>query len=136
MSDSHLEESKMDEGTLDGPSSLAQPAVTKHGGRVELRWSQERTSDDSVCYFARWFISERAGTDGDALTGWVYVHAPQPGAKAPLVVIEQSELPDWMENFTTTLLRTTARGALVDGAAFGRGNWPRRLTRWRKDPGE
>lgn len=98
-------------------SSWAAPAPVEHGGRVELRLAQ--TEDGSVRYLARWY------TASDQIDGEVSV-----SAEDKHVAVESPDtLPEWLESFTTSLVRTTARQAEASGS------WPRRLTRWRKAPG-
>ncbi len=99
-------------------SGWAAPAPVEHGGRVELRLATEE--DGSVRYLARWYTSE------EKLDGAVSV-----GTEDKTVEVESPEsLPAWLESFTTSLVRTTARQAEASGT------WPRRLTRWRKAPNE
>ncbi len=109
-------------------SAYAQPAVTEHGGRVELRLAPQFSNETTVCYAARWIF------DGTTLEGWAYVDAPDDETNSPRIRIEAPGLVQWLDGFTRTLLRTSARSVLADNPSFSSAAWPRRLTRWRKDP--
>jgi len=111
-------------------STLAQPAVTEHGGRVELRWDAPAVTAQSVAYTARWFLG------ATLIEGSVVVHAPDSTAKALRIELQAPDLPEWMVTFTQNLLRTTARSLPSYGATFHEAAWPRRLTRWRKSPSD
>jgi hypothetical protein len=101
---------------------LPEPSPVEYGGRVELRLVQspEAESAEDARYAARWFTADLT------LEGEVTI-----SPEGTQVKVEAPEaLPDWLESFTTTLVRTTARSAKKDNA------WPRRLTRWRRAPAE
>lgn len=103
------------------PSSapLPEPSPVEYGGRVELRLTQVPEGDErEAVYAARWFTAELS------LQGEVSVSS----SGTSVEVEAPEELPDWLGQFTTTLVRTTARTAAKESA------WPRRLTRWRKAP--
>ena len=122
--------SEDDKKAIPGPqsSSLAEPAVTEHGGRVELRFSAERCTTGTVVYAARWFVA------GVVHEGWAQIDASSTPQTAPTVQITAEALPGWLASFTETLLRTSARTVLGAGVDFDRAPWPRRLTRWRAAP--
>jgi len=114
----------------DPESALAEPAVTEHGGRVELRLVTDQTDATHCTYSARWFIGSTK------VTGTVTIQAPPSGAKVPTVTLEADELPDWLCSFTTQLVKLTCRSVLLDQPDFEKAVWPRRLTRWRRADGE
>jgi len=97
-------------------SSWAAPAPVEHGGRVELRLSAQK--DGTVRYLARWYTAD------EKLDGSVSVSTEDKRVE----VNSPETLPEWLQSFTTSLVRTTARNAETSG------DWPRRLTRWRKAP--
>jgi hypothetical protein len=100
---------------------LPEPSPVEFGGRVELRLLRAPAQDsDQALYQARWFTADLS------LEGEVSISLPaaQVDVRAP------EDLPEWLGQFTTTLVRTTARSAQKDNS------WPRRLTRWRKAPGD
>ncbi len=109
-------------------SALAQPAVTENGGRVELRFSAEHSSETTITYRGRWFF------DDQCLEGLLHISAPNEEKKPVGLQIEGVELPEWLNTFTQTLARTSARSALLSGQPFASCPWPRRITRWRKAP--
>lgn len=112
----------------DGPNSpFAQPAVTKHGGRVELRLLPGDPQRPGARYVARFFFDEKV------IEGWATIEAPPLGQPHPLIQIEADALPSWLADFTVTLLRTTARTVFAEADQAAQ-LWPRRLTRWRKEP--
>lgn len=100
---------------VDDPAWAA-PAPIEHGGRVELRLVAQ--TDGTTRYAARWF------TASEQINGEVTVQA----GDNQVAIDSPSSLPEWLSSFTTSLVRTTARQAEKEG------NWPRRLTRWRKSP--
>jgi hypothetical protein len=103
----------------DPHSHLPEPSIVEHGGRVELRLSRDSEAPGAVAYDARWFTAD------EQMEGRVVILSGDP----PGVEIQGPQnLPGWLETFTTTLVRTTARSARKDDS------WPRRLTRWRKAP--
>jgi hypothetical protein len=85
------------------------------GGRVELRAHDTVTSDKCI-YDARFFVAE------SELSGRFLVQT-NPTIQVVAESVDDG-LPAWLLEFTTTLLRTTARSAAKTG-------FPRRLTRWR-----
>ncbi len=97
-------------------ASWAAPSPVEHGGRVELRLAPQ--DDGTTRYLARWFTAD------EEMNGTVSI-APE---GTSVSVSSPDSLPEWLESFTTALVRTTARQAEKSG------NWPRRLTRWRKAP--
>ena len=99
--------------------SLPQPSPVKHGGRVELRL-QTASNNQPVIYAARWFLLDRL------FEGAVTISLQD----EILVKVSSNEpLPEWLDKFTITLARTTARSAKSD-------QFPRRLTRWRAAPNQ
>lgn len=102
--------------TTSSDSTWAAPAPVEHGGRVELRLSHE--GDGTKRYLARWF------TANEQIDGEVSVNTED----KRVAIAAPESLPEWLESFTTSLVRTTARQAEQSGT------WPRRLTRWRKAP--
>lgn len=100
---------------------LPEPSPVEFGGRVELRLLHAPGPDtDQACYQARWFTADLS------LEGEVSISLPT----ADVDVRAPDELPEWLGQFTTSLVRTTARSAQKEKS------WPRRLTRWRKAPDE
>lgn len=98
--------------------ALPEPSPVEHGGRVELRLDQS-TEDNTVRYNARWFTAD------EKIEGQVEIGEGQP----PAINVRPSEtIPEWLNKFTVTLVRTTARTAAKENS------WPRRLTRWRAAP--
>lgn len=107
-------------------SALAQPAVTEHGARVELRFSAAQSNATRCTYNARWFIG------AEQVDGAVTIAAPAPGAKtSPSIELTAPELPPWLSTFTVQLLKVTCRSVLAEEPDFARALWPRRITRWR-----
>ncbi len=97
------------------PRQLPELAPLETGGRVELRL----TTGGSTTYEARWFHGDarfngRATVDED---GEAQIRIDEDGA------------PEWLVAWTSALLRVLARDHATSGAA-----WPRRITRWRKQP--
>lgn len=100
--------------TSDHP--IAAPSPVETGGRVDLRRNQ--CEDDRVSYDAHWL------TAAGRWRGRVEV-IEQPQLEVHMAV-EAGEPPAWLLDFTRSLLRTTAKTKP--------GAWPRRLSRWRKEP--
>lgn len=109
-------------------SVFAEPAVTKHGGRVELRLLPDEPSQLVTYYLARFFVDDRL------IEGKVTIEAPRSEKSHALIQIDAEELPSWLADFTVTLLRTTARSVFAEAGTAA--VWPRRLTRWRKAPNQ
>jgi hypothetical protein len=87
------------------------------GGRIDLRLESDGSEPGGrVEYEARWFIGEEPAVEGRV---FLPPHSPR-----DVQIVSDSPLPDWLQTFTVTLLRTLARGAPP---------WPRRLTRWREE---
>jgi hypothetical protein len=85
---------------------------------VELRLVEQ--GDGTTRYAARWFTAD------EQINGEVSVRVDD----NQVAIDSPGSLPEWLSSFTTALVRTTARQAEKEG------NWPRRLTRWRKAPEE
>lgn len=112
----------------------AAPAPVEYGGRVELRLLSSKDAEGRTVYGARWFTADLE------LDGQVTI---LPSERPVVTVDAPPDLPSWLEAFTTTLVRTTARSTQkgstpTDDAAPEPADpvWPRRLTRWRKAPRE
>lgn len=105
------------------PSTLAAPAVTTNGGRIELRLQQE-LSDGTVEYDARIFL----GRDQPENL-WLAHFVRQPDGTLLVSSKDTRPIPDWVMKYAKTLLQLAARSSEQKG-------WPRRLTRWRKGPDE
>lgn len=112
-------------------STTAEPSAVEDGGRVDVRRVDADPHSDEfsrVVYDAVWTLPDRK------LSGRVLVVMEDPTAETSKqrnisVAIDSSgELPEWLEDFTRTLLRTIAR------SVGPKRPFPRRLSRWRDNP--
>lgn len=97
-------------------SPTAAPSPVRDGGRVDLR----RSSADgtTVTYEARW-TTPRGQSLGTVEIGKGVDLAVE-------IAVASGNPPVWLLEFTRALVRTTAKSC--------EGDWPRRLSRWRKEP--
>jgi hypothetical protein len=104
---------------------LPDTALISSGGRVDFRLVSSSTQGAN--YEARWFL----GT-GEPVLGAIGISSSGPSDEpsAPvktsweITIQSPNPLPDWLESFSSNLLRTIARNAPP---------WPRRITRWRDE---
>jgi hypothetical protein len=99
---------------------LPAPAPQTGGGRVELRRAEGTGFSGEASYECRWFYA------GSVSVGALRV-VVEP---KPEVIFDElpKSVPPFLVSFTVTLLRTVARSSGAKG-------FPRRLTRWRAEPG-
>lgn len=93
---------------------VAAPAVTRFGGRVELRLGS--SDEQSADYWALFYV----GTDAPREGRMQVTTRP----KVQVTSEADPEVPEWLLAFAVSVLRLAARSAPP---------WPRRLTRWRDD---
>jgi len=91
----------------------------EHGGRLELKLS---AADATTARYALVIFTPTGECEALATLDSANV-------AAELGAWQGEAPPAWLEAFARALLRTVARNKGVDG------EWPRRVTRWRPDPG-
>ena len=91
----------------------------EHGGRLELKLAE---SDATKARYALMIFTPQGDCDTEAT-----LHA-EPVA-VELGAWRGETPPAWLETFARALLRTVARNKGLEG------EWPRRVTRWRPEPG-
>ena len=100
----------------------ADPPVTEHGGRVELRLQSPASAAEAL-YSARFFEGASDKTEPRR----VELKVTRDGQVSP---ISAGDPPSpWLLDFAQAVLKIAARNLGTQG-------WPRRLTRWRKAPND